>query len=410
LGSKEQKFDFEALVSAICAAHEQMATQAAKAVNVALTLRNWAIGCYIREYELHGADRATYGERVLARLAGELQNSVDRCYTGRYLRLCRQFYETYPQIGKSVISEFGVTTKGKSLISRLPALPAGIAATRKADTKAKFVSPETLVENLSFTHIVELLKLNDSLQRAFYEIESIRGNWSVRELKRQIGSLYYERSGLSGDKDKLAKLANAHAEQVDPRLAIRDWYVLEFLGIKPKEAMKERDLEEALLDKLQEFLLELGFGFCFEERQKRILIGDEHYFIDLVFYHRILKCHVLVELKVEPFTHENLGQLNTYVNWYRENIMAESDNPPIGLLLCTQKDHALAKYALAGIANQLFVSRYQLQLPRREEIEAFVEKQVQEITGTGHIIVAPAQVRGTGVVTPKKAGQEDETE
>ena len=204
---------------------------------------------------------------------------------------------------------------------------------------------------------------------------------AVRDLKRQIGSLYYERSGLSTNKEKLVQLVRSGAEQSTPRLNIRDPYVFGFLGIKPQEVMQESDLEDALLDKLQELLLELGNGFCFEARQKRILIGGSYGFVDLVFYHRILKCHVLVELKVEGFTHENIGQLNTYVSWYRKNMMASGDNPPIGILLCTQKDHALVEYALAGMDNNLFVSKYQLNLPGEKEMQQFLEEKVREVGG-----------------------------
>ena len=162
--------------------------------------------------------------------------------------------------------------------------------------------------------------MDNDVKREFYQIECIRGNWSVRELKRQINSLYYERSGLSRNKKKLADLVKSSTESAEPRLTIRDPYIFEFLGLKPREVMSESHLEDQLLDKLQEFLLELGHGFCFESRQKRILIGDTHHFVDLVFYHRILKCHVLVELKLQEFNHENIGQLNTYVSWYRKNI------------------------------------------------------------------------------------------
>ncbi len=235
-----------------------------------------------------------------------------------------------------------------------------------------------LIQKLSFSHFAELIGVADDTKRAFYEIECIRGNWSVRELKRQINSLYYERSGLSKDKTKLAALAQKGAETAEPKLAIRDPYIFEFLGLKPREVMSESHLEDQLLDKLQEFLLELGHGFCFEARQKRILIGDTHNFVDLVFYHRILKCHVLVELKLEQFSHENIGQLNTYVSWYKKNMMAEGDNPPVGILLCTQKDHALVEYALAGMDNGLFVSKYQLELPKKEEMQRFIEEKFRE--------------------------------
>jgi len=239
------------------------------------------------------------------------------------------------------------------------------------------LSGKEILSQLSFSHITELLKIDDDVKRAFYELECVRGGWSVRELKRQIGSLYCERSGLSKDKKRLAALANRTAGKAKPRLDIRDPYVFEFLGLKPREVMSESHLEDQLLDKLQEFLLELGNGFCFEARQKRILIGDTHNFVDLVFYHRILKCHVLVELKLQRFTHENIGQLNTYVSWYRENVMTDGDNPPVGILLCTDKDHALVEYALAGMDNDLFVSKYQLELPDRDTMKKFIENEIK---------------------------------
>ena len=200
----------------------------------------------------------------------------------------------------------------------------------------------------------------------------------MRELKRQIASLYFERSGLSRSKKKLAALVDAKAEHDSTALAIRDPYVFEFLGVRPDQVMPESRLEHALQGKLEAFLLELGRGFCFEARQKRLLIGGEHFFVDLVFYHRILKCHVLIELKSDGFTHEYLGQLNSYVSWYREHEMSPGDNPPIGILLCTQKNHALVKYALAGMNSQLFVSKYQLALPDEAEMRAFVEARLQE--------------------------------
>ena len=235
------------------------------------------------------------------------------------------------------------------------------------------------MQNLSFSHISELITIENDTKRVFYEVECIRGNWSVRELKRQIGSLYYERSGLSKDKKKLADLVQSGAESADPKLMVRDPYIFEFLGLKPKEVMSESHLEDQLLDKLQEFLLEMGHGFCFEARQKRILIGGEYFFVDLVFYHRLLKCHVLLELKLEKFDQGNIGQLNTYVSWYRKNMMIQGDNPPIGILLCTGKNHVLAEYALAGMDNNLFISKYLLELPKKEDMQRFIEEQMKEM-------------------------------
>jgi len=234
------------------------------------------------------------------------------------------------------------------------------------------------LNSLSYHHFELLVGLDDDLKRRFYELEAIRGQWSVRALRRQIASLAFERTGLSTDKARLLEQVRQSAEVDNPALVIRDPYVFEFLGIRPQEVMGESRLEDGLLDKVQQFLLELGRGFCFEARQKRILIGDEFFFVDLVFYHRILKCHVLIDLKVDEFKHEYLGQLNTYVNWFRKHEMAESDNPPVGLLLCTRKNHALMEYALAGMDNALFVSRYQLELPRKEELQKLLEEELRE--------------------------------
>ncbi len=366
--------NFAALVNAILQVHEQSSAAASRAVNVSLTLRNWLIGWHIREYEQHGADRAEYGERLLDRLAEALrQKGVNRA-DARELRRYRRFYLVYPHIRESLTPE---------LRRLLPAKNPDNRKIRESATPVLGADGKTLISRLSFTHLAELLELDDPLKRAFYEVECIRGNWSVRALNRQVATLYFERSGLSTDKDKLSAMAHAAAEQAEPKLAIRDPYVFEFLGLKAKEVVSESDVESALLDKLQDFLLELGHGFCFEARQKSIVIGKTRGFVDLLFYHRILKCHVLIELKVDKFRHEHLGQLNTYVTWYRKHMMAEGDNPPIGLLLCTQKDHALVEYALAAIDSRLFVSKYQIELPNKEDLQRFLEEKRREMSDHG---------------------------
>jgi len=237
------------------------------------------------------------------------------------------------------------------------------------------LSGKLILERLSYSHIELLLEIDEPLKRAFYETECIKGNWSVRELKRQIGSLYFERSGLSKDKEKLSRLANEQALQAEPQHVIRDPYVFDFLDIRASEVLPESDLEAALIEKLQSFLLELGHGFCFEARQKRLTIGGKYFFVDLVFYHRVLKCHVLVDLKVGAFTHEQLGQLNTYVSYYRAHETTAGDQPPVGILLCTDKNQALVEYALAGMDNRLFVSKYQLELPRPEVLQNYINEQ-----------------------------------
>ncbi len=308
------EWNFEKLVVFIQQVHEEMAAQAGRAVNLSLTIRNWLIGCHITEYEQSGADRAEYGVRLLENLASHLAEGGMGGVAARSLRQYRQFYLVYPGIWQ--------TAPAKSLEN---VVPLSIRQTLPAKSTKTLLQPANpaipasdLLQKLSFSHFVELIAIPDETKRSFYEIECIRGNWTVRELKRQINSLYYERSGLSKDKKKLATLAQEGSESADPKLAIRDPYVFEFLGLKPREVMSESHLEDQLLDKLQDFLLELGHGFCFEARQKRILIGDTHNFVDLVFYHRVLKCHVLVELKLEQFSHESIGRLNTYVSWYKK--------------------------------------------------------------------------------------------
>ncbi len=365
--------NFRDLVESISYVHNQVVAQAGKAVNISLTLRNWMIGLHISEFELRGVDRATYGDNLLSDLAESLTKlKVSNCNRRQLYRYLR-FYRIYPGIVGTLPPQF------KEL------LPSEIFTVEKVGTVSPQLNlpPEQVIERLSYSHFELLLDVDNPIKRSFYEIECIRGSWSVRELKRQIASLYFERSGLSQNKEKLAEMVQRGLGKTEPKLTIRDPYIFEFLEIKSKEVMGESDLEDALLDKLQEFLLELGHGFCFEARQKRILIGERHGFIDLVFYHRILKCHVLLELKVGEFSHEHIGQLNTYVSWYQKNVFTHGDNPPVGILLCTQKDHALVEYALAGMSNQLFVSKYQMQLPGKEEMQRFVEEQIRKELGAG---------------------------
>lgn len=365
---------FERLVRSIERMDAELSAQVGRAVNAWLTLRNWLIGCYVAEYELRGADRAGYGAGLLEKLSARLSKLGVSRVEERELRRYRLFYQTYPQIRESATPELlnRLESPGKSP-GKSKANPI-----RESPTPESGVSGKDLITKLSFTHIAELLAIADPRKRSFYESECIQGNWAVRELKRRIGSLYYERSGLSRNKAKLKKLTRAESERSSPQLNIRDPYIFEFLGLKAKEVMNETQLEDQLLDRLQEFLLELGRGFCFEARQRRILIGDSHGFADLVFYHRILKCHVLIELKLEGFSHENIGQLNTYVSWYAKNMMSEGDNQPVGILLCTRKDHALVEYALAGMDNKLFVSKYQLHLPKRESLQRELERTLKD--------------------------------
>ncbi len=230
--------DFSTLVAAIGQVHAQSAAQANRVINVSLTLRNWAIGAYIRSYEQQGTDRAQYGAQLLERLSTALQANLDRCYSGRYLGLCRQLFDVYPAIRKSVISESAWLSLPvhSSLLADPPAI-------QKSAISGFAIDPQLVVERLSFTHLVELIAIADPLKRAFYEIECIRGNWAVRALKRQIDTLYFERSALSRDKEKLAAMVRQGIEAAEPRLAIRDPYIFEFLGLRAEDSIAESDLE-----------------------------------------------------------------------------------------------------------------------------------------------------------------------
>ncbi|MDR3413311.1 MAG: PDDEXK nuclease domain-containing protein [Formivibrio sp.] len=378
-----QPIDFTGLITAIRQTDAALAEQAARAVNISLTLRNWCIGCYLAEFEQNGSDRAQYGTRLMDEVSARLSQEEVSGVAARSLRQYRQFYQAYPQIWQTPSAKSLGTLLPDPIWQTLSAKLPGISIREMAspESQAPRVPAHLLLDRLSFSHFAELLQLGDPLQRGFYEAECLRGNWSVRELKRQIATQYYQRSSLSTDKAALAALANSGAEQASSLQIIRDPYVFEFLGLKPREVMSESHLEDALLDKLQAFLLELGHGFCFEACQKRLLIGGEHFFVDLVFYHRILKCHVLIELKNDAFSHEHLGQLNAYVSYYKQHHMTEGDQPPIGILLCTRKNTELVQYALADMSNQLFVSRYQVQLPGKAEMAAFLHKAVEELGG-----------------------------
>ena len=248
---------------------------------------------------------------------------------------------------------------------------------KQTNDEKLIIDSELLLSKLSYTYFIELIKFDDPLERFFYEVETIKNNWSVRELERAINTALYVRTGLSKNKESvIAKFKNQKpAHNID---IIRDPYFLEFLGLEERSEYSESELEEAILDNLQKFLIELGTGFCFEARQKRITFDNSHYRIDLVFYHRILKSHILIDLKIGKFDHADAGQMNVYLNYYKDNEMLDEDNPPIGLILCGSKGEALAKYATSGMDNQLLVSKYLVQLPDKNLLENFIKKEMRE--------------------------------
>ena len=373
-----KELSFENLAVNVSQIHELTSGKAKNAVNQLLTVRNWAIGYYIVEYEQNGKDRAEYGVHVLSNLANRLQiKGLDRTM----LNLCRIFYLKYPQLCESVnhILHIDGYATAQLIISETYDTTAAIKASEICDSMNHIfqTDPEVLITRLSFTHIREIMRIDDPLERFFYEFECIKGVWSVRELKRQIASKLYFRAGIS----KKPELLLEHIQNNDPStaLSIKDPYTFEFLGLNDKLAVTESDLEDALLNHLQDFFLELGKGFCLEARQKRLLIDDDYYYPDLVFYNRYLRCNVIVDLKVHEFRYEDFGQLNAYVGYYKMNEMADGDNPPCGILLCTKKGPQMVEYALSGMDNQLFVSTYMLQLPNKEQLRKFLEEQMAKI-------------------------------
>lgn len=359
--------DFLGLVEQIDFSQQVLRKKALESVNQLLVMRNWLIGFHIVNFEQKGADRAAYGEKLIPRLAQELRKRGIKGMSETNLKLFRILYQTYPQIGQPV-ADF---LEQSSISIRQPLADELILANTSADL---VVSGKKLITHFSFRHFTELIKIADPLKRAFYEKEAISGNWSARELKRQIDSLFLERLGISKDKDQLLALLKGKTEENSLAHTIKDPYVFEFLGFPELPAYTESDLETAILDKIQEFLLEMGTGFCFEARQKRITVGNEHDRVDLVFYHRILKCHVLIDLKTRDFSHADVGQMNFYLNYFKENMMQSGDNPPVGIILCTQKDTEKVKYATAGLDHKLFVSNYLIQLPSEEELLKLIKE------------------------------------
>ncbi|MFM7431124.1 MAG: YhcG family protein [Flammeovirgaceae bacterium] len=378
--------NFSLLVNTIQQAHSTLQQSALKSVNKHLTIRNWLVGFYIVEFEQNGEDRAKYGERLLLELAKAINI---RGLSETSLNIHRQFYRVYPQIRQVVSDELKglgfdinpivqLTTEQLHNFENqsLTIVQTPSAQLQKSTTNDLQVPPDKLISRLSFTHLSILIPISEPLKRTFYEIECMKGNWSVEELKRQINSLYFERSGMSNNPEKLSRLVQDRSEALLPSDIIKSPFTFEFLGLKAKDVVYESDLEQALIDHLEEFLLELGHGFCFEAKQKRITIGEKYYFIDLVFYHRILKCHVLIDLKMKEVDHQHIGQLKTYINYYKKNIMQAGDNPPVGLLLVTENNKALVEYAMADTDQHLFVSNYVFVLPTTQQLEEFIRKEL----------------------------------
>jgi predicted nuclease of restriction endonuclease-like (RecB) superfamily len=380
------------LVSIIGETQHYFKLQASRQVDTALTLRNWLFGYYIAEYELNGADRADYGQKLFKEIAKRLEKQGFRQIRERHLYLCKDFYLAYQNILRTVSAKFYLNGLQQVVILRtataklISTSDIAIETPDIADVQILQTVPaksqtdvDKLINQLSFSHFIELLKTDSELKRSFYEMEAVKNGWSVRELQRAMNSMLYERTGLSANKQAVID-KQVNQERILPEDVFRNPYILEFLGLKEETEYSESQLEQAIIDHLQTFLLELGKGFCFEARQKRITFDNKHYRIDLVFYHRVLRCNVLIDLKLGEFSHADAGQMNVYLNYYRENETHEGDNPPIGIILCASKNENLVKYATTGLPQKVFVNKYMLSLPQEAELQKIIEEEQRKIT------------------------------
>ncbi len=353
--------DYDTILTNVADLVEEAKRSVARTVNVSMTALYWLIGCRIVESEQAGKERASYGEELVERLSGDLSARYGKGFSVRNLWHMKAFYLAWPD------------PKGR----RIPQTPSAesesldILQTVSAVSSFEKVAPRFL---LPWSAYVRLLSVKSESARSFYETEALRGGWSVRQLKRQIDSQFYERTALS--KDKAAMLTKGEVarpeDAVSAREALKDPYVLEFLDLK--DEYSESDLEAALINHLEAFLLELGGDFCFIGRQKRLRVGDAWYRVDLTFFHRRLRCLVVIDLKIGAFTHADAGQMHLYLNYAREHWTHEDENPPVGLILCAHKDVAVAHYALDGLPNQVMAAEYRTALPDEKELVAEIER------------------------------------
>ena len=330
---KEVDKSYQQLLDEIHLVFQEGRKNATIAVNTHLVQTYWSIGQYIVEFEQDGKATAVYGKQLISQLSEDLSLKLGKGFSRSNLQRMRQFYLSYPKSAE-------------------------------------------LPHNLSWTHFVELLKIDDPLERSFYEKQTLIEKWSTTELIRQKKSSLFLRLAASKDKAGILQLAKEGQSVSTPEDLIREPYVLEFLKIPEPYHLSESDLEERIIHHLQQFLLELGKGFAFIGRQYRITLGNRHHYVDLVFYHRILKCFVLIDLKREEADYQDIGQMNMYLGYFETEENVEGDHPPIGMVLAREKDDILIQYALHNISSQLFVNKYQLYLPNREELKRLVEQEL----------------------------------
>jgi predicted nuclease of restriction endonuclease-like (RecB) superfamily len=359
--------DYDGLLGEVVSLLEAARHTSARAVNAVMTATYWEIGRRIVEVEQEGSAQAEYGEELVKRLAADLTKQFGRGFSWRNVYQMRAFHLAYPEI---------LQTASAKLVKNQTNVNLQTLSANSQQPRSAIAVIERLVGRfpLPWSHYTKLLAVKDENGRQFYEQEALRSGWTVRQLDRQISSQFYERTLLSKNKSAmLRKGAEPQPEDlIRPEDEIKDPFVLEFLNLK--DEYSEHDLEEALIHRLEDFLLELGGDFAFIGRQKRLRIGDEWYRIDLLFFHRKLKCLVVIDLKIGKFTHADAGQMHLYLNYAREHWTHEGENPPVGLILCAQKDEAVAHYSLEGLPNKVMTSEYRLALPEEKLLEEQLER------------------------------------
>jgi len=373
----------EALYERIAAILEAAKAHVTRTVNSAMVHAYWLIGREVVEVEQAGKARADYGDLLIERLAQRLSGAFGQGFSPRTIRRIRQFYLVYPK-GSQLPGELGGSEKRSALLSESGADEIRSALLTNSSAQQAQIFPSSL----GWSHYLALMRVKDPQARAFYEIEAVRESWSTRELERQIASLLYERLAKSRDQEGVLRLAKEGQRVTAPSDVLKDPMVLEFLELEERTHWLERDLEQTIIDQLESFLLELGKGFCFVARQKRLTVDGDHFYVDLVFYNRLLRCFVLIDLKLGKLIHQDLGQMQMYVNFYDRHQREGFENPTVGIVLCSDKNDAMVKITLPEGNEQISVSRYQLYLPSEGELRAELERQremaEQSLIGADH--------------------------
>jgi predicted nuclease of restriction endonuclease-like (RecB) superfamily len=373
-----ETMSFQRWIELFSQTNRELQNQAARSVDIALVIRNWLFGWYIVEYENGGAERAElYGKTLIERLSKELKLRYIKGMSPTNLRKFREFYLSYAEIRQTLSVESFAS--GSDNISTKDTNRSLSALMSQSDIAKTLSTQLTGLFRLGWSHYVTLLTIDNPDERRFYEIEAVQSSWSVRELRRQIEASLYERLILSRDKEKIKELSEKGQLIGSSDDIIKNPYILEFLNLQDTPAYSEHELETAIIDKLEHFLLELGKGFLFEARQKRFTLDDDHFYVDLVFYNRLLHCYVLIDLKRDKLTHQDLGQMQMYVNYFDRYVKKEDEAPTIGMVLCHRKNDALVELTLPEGTN-IYASKYQLYLPSKEELKKQIEESVKEQT------------------------------